>query len=85
MGNTLGARLLKLVECSHCEAGCLSYEAFQDADNSESWFVIAGWKSAEDFDARIGSSYISAFMKDVPSFCTGAVKIETHVMQSCCH
>ena len=77
-GESLGARLLALVEPTHQEPGCLRYDIYRSTDDATAWFVYEDWRSQADFDAHMRTPYVQAFMADVSSLCAEDVEIRTY-------
>ncbi len=81
-GETLGARLLELVEPSRKEPGCIRYDIFQSQDKPDTWFVYEDWRSPEDLEVHMRTPYVRAFLKDVAALVEGDVEIHAYQMKS---
>lgn len=77
LGETLGARLLALVEPTRSELGCLRYDIHRSDEDANLWFVYENWTSQDDFDAHMRTPYVQSFMAELPDLCADGVTIHT--------
>lgn len=55
--------LLKLIEVTRAEEGCINYDLHQDNDN-ESFFVFyENWESKELWQKHMGNKHLEQYMK----------------------
>lgn len=77
LGNTLGQRLLALVEPTRQEPGCVCYNVYQAGSSAEHWLVYEDWLSPGDFDGHMHTPYVQAFMNDLDALCSEPPEIRT--------
>lgn len=78
----LGTELLKLVEPTRAEPGCLKYEIHQSKDDANAWLILEDWRKAADFDFHMSTPYVTAFLEKVPELCTAEVEICAYQQRS---
>ncbi len=57
------AALLKLIEPTRKEAGCLKYELFQDNNNKNLFIFVEQWESHALLQQHLQSEHIAAYIK----------------------
>ena len=57
------SELLKLVEPTRNEAGCMQYDLHQDNDNPAIFLFYENWESRELWRAHMDSAHIAAYAK----------------------
>lgn len=55
------AELLKLIEPTRAEAGCIDYDLHQDNDNPALFLFYENWESRELWQAHMGSEHLAEF------------------------
>ena len=59
--NVVKSELLKLVELTKTEEGCLTYDLHQDNTNAKLFLVYEKWESNSHLQTHINSEHFSAF------------------------
>ncbi|RTR34977.1 putative quinol monooxygenase [Shewanella atlantica] len=59
------AELIKLIEPTRKELGCLQYDLHQDNERPELFVFYEGWQSKALLQAHLGSEHIEAYLKAV--------------------
>jgi len=59
------SELLKLIEPTRKERGCLKYDLHQDNERPELFMFYEGWESKALLQAHLGSRHIEAYLKAV--------------------
>ncbi|MGW2449237.1 putative quinol monooxygenase [Streptomyces sp. NPDC001675] len=75
---TVGQRLLGLIEPTRKEEGCVRYEVYQSTENDNDWFIFETWKSKEAFDFHMQTPYVREFLAWVPEASTRDIDIRFH-------
>lgn len=57
------AELLKLIEPTRQEAGCIQYDLHQDNTNPEVFVFYENWESRELWQAHMNNDHLKAYMK----------------------
>lgn len=57
--------LLKLIAPTRKEDGCISYNLFQDNDNSSAFVFFENWQSAAHLEAHMNTTHFQAFAKAI--------------------
>lgn len=57
------SELLKLVEPTRLEQGCIEYYLHQDNENPALFIVFENWETSELFEDHLTSKHISAFLE----------------------
>ncbi|RKP50484.1 putative quinol monooxygenase [Trinickia fusca] len=78
----LGRRLLKLVEPSRSEAGCINYDVHRSNDDPAQWVMYENWRSNADLDAHFAQPYLVEFVKDSADLLAKDMDIELLSMHS---
>jgi len=63
--NSIGvveAELLKLIEPTRKEAGCLQYDLHQDNDHPENFLFFENWESRESWQEHMNNEHLKAYM-----------------------
>ena len=68
---SLGLKLLSLVEASRAEAGCINYDVHQSNDDPAVWVMYENWRSREDLDLHFETPYLQAFINESKSLLEG--------------
>lgn len=55
--------LLKLIEPTRKESGCISYDLHQDNADTTLFFFLENWESKELLDKHLESEHIKAYLK----------------------
>ncbi len=55
--------LLKLIETTRTEKGCLNYDLHQDDENSAHFLFFENWESREIWQAHMEAPHIVAFLE----------------------
>lgn len=71
------AELLRLVEPTRGEPGCLQYEICKSPTDPHDVVVFERWNMPSDFYAHMRTPYVSAFMSKVTDLCSQDVEIRT--------
>lgn len=56
------AELLKLIEITRAEEGCINYDLHQDNDNPAHFMFYENWESRELWQAHMGAPHLAAYM-----------------------
>lgn len=56
------AELLKLIEITRTEAGCLNYDLHQDNDNPAHFMFYENWETRELWQAHMGNQHLQEYM-----------------------
>ena len=57
------AELLKLIEITRAEAGCLNYDLHQDNDNPAVFLFYENWESRELWQQHMSNTHLVAYLK----------------------
>ena len=57
------AELLKLIEPTRKEAGCIQYDLHQDNTNPEVFVFYENWESRELWQAHMNNDHLKAYME----------------------
>lgn len=57
------AELLKLIEPTRQEAGCLQYDLHQDNDHAEVFVFYENWESRELWQQHMNNAHLAEYMK----------------------
>lgn len=57
------AELLKLIDVTRAEKGCLNYDLHQDHENPNFFVFYENWESAELLEAHAGSKHMADYVK----------------------
>ncbi|MBX8519791.1 antibiotic biosynthesis monooxygenase [Pseudomonas cichorii] len=66
--------LLKAVDATQCEEGCLQYELFQNADNFNQWTILEIWKSEQALVKHAGGIAFRTLKRNIE----GKAKLIVH-------
>lgn len=66
--------LLKMVEPTYKEKGCIDYIFYQDKEDPSILFVYENWESKEDLDAHMNSAHFKNCFEKI----AGLYEIEVH-------
>lgn len=55
--------LLKLIEITRSEQGCINYDLHQDNDNPAQFIFYENWKTRELWKAHMANDHLKAYMK----------------------
>jgi quinol monooxygenase YgiN len=67
------AELLKLIEITRAEEGCINYDLHQDNENPANFLFYENWESRELWQAHMGNQHL----KDYVAATEGAVDVFT--------
>jgi quinol monooxygenase YgiN len=56
------AELIKLIETTRKEEGCIQYDLHQDNDRPEVFFFYENWESRELWQAHMGNAHLAEYM-----------------------
>jgi len=57
------AELLKLIEITRSEAGCINYDLHQDNENPAHFMFYENWESRALWQTHMGAPHLAAYMK----------------------
>jgi len=70
------AELLKLIEPTRSEAGCLNYDLHQISDDPNCFVFYENWTSQEDLDQHLSTPYISEFIGKAEELLSEPIEIK---------
>ncbi len=56
------AELLKLIDITRVEEGCINYDLHQDNDNKAHFMFYENWESRELWQVHMGNKHLSEYM-----------------------
>ena len=56
------SELLKLIEITRAEAGCVNYDLHQDNENSAHFMFYENWESRELWQTHMGNAHLQEYM-----------------------
>ena len=56
------AELIKLIDITRSEKGCINYDLHQDNDNPEHFLFYENWESRELWQTHMGGPHLAAYM-----------------------
>ena len=56
------AELLKLIDITRAEAGCITYDLHQDNDNPAHFLFFENWESRELWQAHMGAQHLADYL-----------------------
>ncbi len=56
------AELVKLIDITRGEEGCINYDLHQDNDNPAHFLFYENWESRELWQTHMGASHLAAYM-----------------------
>ena len=68
MEEKIRGELLKLIEPSRSEPGCIVYDLYQSADSKSLFMFYECWKSKRDLDEHLQKPYTKAFIAKTEMF-----------------
>lgn len=71
----LRTRLLKMVEFTKQEDGCLFYDLHVDRNNPTIFYFLEGWKDEAALAFHDQTPYVKAIIKDAPELTTDGIKV----------
>lgn len=57
------AELLKLIDITRAEQGCINYDLHQDNENPAHFVFYENWESRELWQAHMGNTHLSDYLK----------------------
>ncbi len=57
------AELLKLIDITRAEAGCINYDLHQDNQNPAHFMFYENWQSRELWQAHMGNAHLADYMQ----------------------
>lgn len=72
----LKTELLKLVEPSRADAGCLLYELHQDPEEPIVFMFYERWESRKALDEHLGQPHVAAFVKNAGELLDGPLDVK---------
>jgi quinol monooxygenase YgiN len=57
------AELLKLIEVTQTETGCINYDLHQDSENPAHFMFYENWQSRELWQAHMANQHLQDYMK----------------------
>lgn len=76
--HTLRSLLLKLVEPTRKEKGCINYDLHQSRQDAGLFFFYENWTDQASLDRHLESLHVKEMLKDVPALI--AAPIELHLL-----
>lgn len=67
---------------SRAEPGCISYNFYEDAANSNNFLFFEEWKMQEDIDKHFQTEHFKKFMEKFPDLIIGEAKIRIYQVDS---
>lgn len=61
--NLVKTELLKLLELSRAEEGCIMYNLFQDTENPNAFFVYSSWINRAYWKLHLSQPYVKQYLK----------------------
>lgn len=61
-GDLVKSELLKLIDITRAEEGCINYDLHQDNDNPTHFLFYENWESRELWQAHMGNQHLKDFM-----------------------
>ncbi len=55
------AELLKLIDITRAEEGCINYDLHQDNENPAHFLFYENWESRESLQAHMGNTHLAEF------------------------
>jgi quinol monooxygenase YgiN len=74
------AELLKLIEPTRKEKGCINYDLHQDNERPEIFKFYENWESRELWQAHMANSHLEAYMKATEAAVVDFTLNEMHVI-----
>jgi len=71
----LRTRLLKMVEFTKQEDGCLFYDLHVDRTDPTIFYFLEGWKNEAALAFHDQTPYVKAIIKDAPELTTDGIKV----------
>ena len=56
------AELLKLIDITRAEAGCINYDLHQDNENPAHFLFYENWESRDLWQTHMGAPHLNAYM-----------------------
>ncbi|MFT5788902.1 MAG: quinol monooxygenase YgiN [Shewanella sp.] len=56
------AELIKLIEITRAEAGCINYDLHQDNENAAHFVFYENWQSREHLQAHLANSHLADYI-----------------------
>ncbi|MCL1047085.1 antibiotic biosynthesis monooxygenase [Shewanella electrodiphila] len=56
------AELLKLIEITRAEAGCINYDLHQDNENPAHFMFYENWETRELWQTHMGNTHLAEYM-----------------------
>jgi quinol monooxygenase YgiN len=72
----LRAALIRLLAPTRKEAGCVSYDVHQSADDPAKFLFYENWRSKEDLDAHMKSPHLQKLVPRVDELCVAFPQIK---------
>lgn len=57
------AELLKLIEITRGEQGCINYDLYQDNDNPAQFIFYENWETRELWQTHMGNTHLKEYMQ----------------------
>lgn len=57
------AELIKLIDITRSEEGCINYDLHQDNDNPAHFVFYENWESRELWQAHMGAQHLTAYLE----------------------
>lgn len=74
------ANLKTMMDATHQEEGCITYQFLFNPWNAGEVHVFEEWETQEALDAHGKSEHMAAFRKELPNFVTGSGNIKRYVV-----
>ncbi|MFT4565702.1 MAG: quinol monooxygenase YgiN [Saprospiraceae bacterium] len=62
-GELVKQELLKMIDLTRAEDGCINYDLHQDNTNENLFYFHENWESKEHLGAHLKSAHIAAYLK----------------------
>ncbi len=57
------SELLKLIDVTRAEAGCINYDLHQDNENPEYFLFFENWESRDLWQTHMGNTHLQSYLK----------------------
>lgn len=62
------AELLKLIDVTRAEEGCISYDLHQDNNNQDLFLFFENWESRELWQTHMGNAHLAEYLRATEGF-----------------
>lgn len=74
----LGELLEGLVEPTHAEEGCISYELLAHSENAAEYTFVEEWRGPEDLEAHFETPHLKHAMERLPDLLAAELDLRTY-------